>query len=62
MSEILEVQKGQFLNIVKRRVYTIKKELRVKIRDEDYPDYDDALLIELRMLNTIARLHRIRRD
>lgn len=54
------IETGQFKNIIKRRLFTLRYLLRGRIRLEDYPKHDDALVREEMMLRKIARFHGMR--
>ncbi len=58
--DLRTINDADYKTVLKRRAHTIRLRLRQKISDEQFPDHDDALLKELRMLRSIARLLRIR--
>lgn len=49
----------EFGAMLKRRRFTIRYDLRAKIQAEDYPHEDGLLLRELRLINKIARMHKL---
>jgi len=52
-----EITTLEFISTLKRRRLTIRRFLRQRIRDEDYPEVDDKLLRELRLIRAIAKIH-----
>lgn len=54
------IEDGQFKNIIKRRLFTLRYRMNGRIRLQDFPKHDDELVREELMLRKLARFHRMR--
>lgn len=52
-----EITTLEFMDTLKRRRLTIRRFLRQRNRGEDYPNLDDKLVRELRLIREITKLH-----
>ena len=59
MADLRLINDTDYRTVLKRRVFTIRKQLRTRIEDEDFPEHDDPLLMEMRLLISIGRLLKV---